>query len=108
MFVVHPLRRAQRGPRQAAFEIRRQIERELRLRAIAIEDLLDRLNVAERRVDDLLPDPARERFGPQLREPGIEWRGSNGRKGLGGSCAAADPATASAIVASTRTVKTAR
>src|ERR671925_564429 len=65
---------ARRGSRQAAFEVRRQIERELGLRAIALEDLADRRQIGERAVDDVLTNAARERLGAHLDKPLRERR----------------------------------
>ena len=78
MLRVHLLRGLERAARQPAFEICRQVERELGLRAIALENLLDRLHLGKGRVEHLGPDAARERFGPQLGQPGVErlWSGS--------------------------------
>ena len=64
---------------QAPLEIGGEVERELRLRAIALEDLRDRLKIGEGSVDDFRLDAAGERFGAELRQPGIErlrrdWR----------------------------------
>ncbi len=69
---VHLLRRLDGAARQAPFQIRAEIEGELRLRAIAFENLSDGLNVSERGVENLGPDAAGERFGTKVGEPGVE------------------------------------
>ncbi len=81
MLGVHLLRGAHCRTRQAAVEIRRQVERELRLRSITLENLRHRLDVGERGVDDFLADAARYRLSPQFGEPGVEGRES-GRRGF--------------------------
>ena len=47
MLRVHLLRGAKRRPRQASFQVRGQVERELRLRAIALEDLARPASMSE-------------------------------------------------------------
>jgi len=72
---VEVLRRTDQPRRQPALQVLIELQGELGLRAIALEDRLDRLfDVGERRVDDLRPDAARERFGPQRRQPFAERR----------------------------------
>ena len=56
---------ADQSRRQPALQILIELQRELGLRAIALEDGRDRLfDVGERGVDDLRTDAAREGFGP--------------------------------------------
>ncbi len=78
MLRVHLLRGLDRAASQPALEVCRQIERELGLRAVALENLFDRLHLGERRVEHLGADAARDGFGPHLGQPGVErlWSGS--------------------------------
>ncbi len=63
MLRVHLLRQADGLRRQTPLQVRLEIQRKLRLRAVAFEDLLDRLNAGERAVDELGRDPALNGFG---------------------------------------------
>ena len=72
MLRVHLLRGLERAASQPALEIGRQVERELGLRAIALENLFDRLHLGKGRVEHLRADAARERFGPHLGQPCLE------------------------------------
>ncbi len=77
---VHALGRAHRVAREPALQVLLEVEREFRLRAIALEDLVNRLDPRERPVEHLRANPARQRLGPQLGQPLIEWRNRHHRR----------------------------
>ena len=74
---VHLLRGEDAALGQPPFEIRGEVERELGLRAVALEDLLDRLDVSEGGVEDLGTDAARQGLRAQS--------ASQASKGCGGA-----------------------
>ena len=80
MLGVHLLSGLERTARQPALEIRREVECELGLRAIALQNLLDWLDLGERRVEHFGADAAGQGLGPQLGEPRVELLGGCRRK----------------------------
>ena len=79
----------QRRLGQPALQIGIEIENEFRLRSIAFENLVDRLQVAERGLDDFGADASGQGLGTHFRQPGVEWwrrfHRRNGRRFLGGN-----------------------
>ena len=67
MLGVHLLSGLERAARQPSLEIRREVERELGLRAIALENLLDRLDLGERGVEHFGADAAGQAPRPAAR-----------------------------------------
>ena len=82
VFRIHLLRGAHGVAAEAAPEVDLEVERELRLRSIALQDLLDRLDAGKRPIEDLGPDSAAGRFAAERRQPVVEGqrRRRNGRR----------------------------
>ena len=72
VFRIHLLRGAHGVAGEAAPEVDLEVERELRLRSIALQDLLDRQDAGQRPIEDLGPDSAAGRFAAERQQPVIE------------------------------------
>ena len=80
MLRVHPLRGPDGVAGQPPFQVCIEIERELRLRAVALEDAIDRLDTRKGGLDDLRLDTSGKRFAAQIGEPGVEGRERGDRR----------------------------
>ncbi len=72
VFRIHLLRGAHGVAGEAAPEVDLEVERELRLRSIALQDLLDRQDAGQCPIEDLGPDSAGGRFAAERQQPVVE------------------------------------